>query len=94
MAHDLYYLLSSSATSADPAPFTVTATTGFAATFLATKVAAEPAVAVMVEGAGSEETRGEGTKAIATAEHAMSFTYSDKGGNGAESRCVDWCQWR
>ena len=38
------------------------------------------------------DTRGEETKAIATAEHAMAFTYSDKGGNGAESRCVDWCQ--
>ena len=31
-------------------------------------------------------------KVIATAEHAMAFTYSDRGGNGAESRCVD-CVW-
>ena len=53
MAHDLYYLLSGSATSADPAPFTVTATTGFAATFLATNSPAYPPIFTVVTSAAT-----------------------------------------
>ena len=50
MAHDLYYLLSGSATSA---PFTVTATTGFAATFLATNSPAYPPIFTVVTSAAT-----------------------------------------